>query len=76
MPSMPVVETLWLDGIVQIERKPIPNSDGDFLLTIEMLNGRKYVIPAKGAIRQALERAVNPVPVFGPSDMPKNGYGA
>lgn len=68
----PVVESIWLEQIVDVDSKDMGGGAKTLLLT--MANGRRYVIPIMGQVGREIQRHVSPVAIVSP--LPQNGHGA
>jgi hypothetical protein len=71
--KMKAVETTWLEDIAEFSFQDAPG--GLKLLTYTLSNGHRYVLPLKGEVLAATQRAVSPVVLPG-AGVPHNGHRA
>jgi len=68
-----IAETTWLEGIKEVESKDAPPNTKILLLTL--LNGHRYAIPMGPITLDQVRAAIGTVPVFVPSDVPRQNGG-
>lgn len=62
-------ETLWLEDIVLFDFKK--QGDGTVILLYTVASGRRYAIPLQGVALDATRKAVSPIAIAGPDQIPR-----